>query len=242
MEIQEENENLENENLENENLENENYIKEAEDFLKEATKNNRGLSKEIKWAIRNEWHSKEKLIDFLKKEMQFDYNEEVDDTQYKLSKKLIDIVYNYSIERIKTLYNNSIRYFGEDYNEYIEYFNDILNYIWGYLRKVYNAYRREHTLCKQYKIIKYNFNIIREKLIQYIIDEYNPDYNELNRIIDEYIEDFDNYDIYNNLENYIKNRRALSIENLTDRNLYNKLIVLYKEIIIDIVEEHNRNN
>ena len=222
-------------------------LAEANKFLNKASKNNRGSSQEINWAIRNGLYSKNVLIDWLKIEMEWDYNYQTDNINHTLSKKLFDIVYGYSVDRIKYLYEGTYT-FGDWHNnvydnDYIDEFREILNYIWGFLRTVYNAYKRAHTINKHYKLIKYNFNNIRPKLINYIKNEYNPDYDELKKITYKYIEDFDNHNIYNECD---VNKKENKVDNLYSNNsldvdLYKNLIYKYKEIILEMVEEHNNN-
>ena len=86
-------------------------------------------------------------------------------------------------------------------------------------------------------------DIIKNKLIDYVNIEYNPTNEELEKIINDYIEDFDNYDIYSSLENYIKETKieTLYMNNNVDVDLYKNLLYEYKTIIYEMVEDYNHN-
>jgi len=219
------------------NPEVQNDILGAREFIIKASKYNICVSQEIKWAKNNGWYSRRKLNNFLKEEIGFDYYSQGTNSENNINKKLFDTVYEYSINRIKKLYFDTYNYDNEIINGE---FNELLNYIWGFLRQVYNAYRRAHTLNKHYKTIKYNFNTIRNKLINYIKYEYNPDYNELERIKNDYIEDFDNHNIYDTWDKYDMEQEVqrLYTQNSPDVDLYKNLIDKYEEIILEMVEEY----
>jgi hypothetical protein len=210
----------------------------AKAFIVKASKNKRGISQEIKWAIRHHYYSEIKLNNFLKYEIGFDYYSQGTDTNTNINKKLFKTVYGYSINKIRNLYYDTYNYDNDLINGE---FNEILNYIWGFLRTVYNAYNRAHRLNKHYKLIKYKFKDIKEQLIEYIKNEYNPTYTELQKIIDDYIEDFDNHNIYDEYDIDVKEMKLnnLYVNDNPDADLYKKLIEHYKHIIINMVEEHN---
>ena len=215
------------------------YISTAQAFLIKAKKNDRGMSKEIKWAIRNNLYSMERLINYITEDNTNGLLQGEDENDDEIIKQLIEIVYGYSIHKIKSLYLSLV---GDEF-ELANKFNNILDMIWGFLRFIYNSYNREHKLSKNYKLIGYNFNIIKNKLIDYVNIEYNPTNEELEKIINDYIEDFDNYDIYSSLENYIKETKieTLYMNNNVDVDLYKNLLYEYKTIIYEMVEAYNHN-
>jgi hypothetical protein len=215
------------------------YISTAHAFLIKAKKNDRGMSKEIKWAIRNNLYSMERLINYITEDNTNGLLQGEDENDDEIIKQLVEIVYGYSIHKIKSLYLSLV---GDEF-ELANKFNNILDMIWGFLRFIYNSYNREHKLSKNYKLIGYNFNIIKNKLIDYVNIEYNPTNEELEKIINDYIEDFDNYDIYSSLENYIKETKieTLYMNNNVDVDLYKNLLYEYKTIIYEMVEDYNHN-
>ena len=80
------------------------YISTAQAFLIKAKKNDRGMSKEIKWAIRNNLYSMERLINYITEDNTNGLLQGEDENDDEIIKQLIEIVYGYSIHKIKSLY------------------------------------------------------------------------------------------------------------------------------------------
>ena len=215
------------------------YPSTAQAFLIKAKKNDRGMSKEIKWAIRINLYSMERLINYITEDNTNGLLQGEDENDDEIIKQLIEIVYGYSIHKIKSLYLSLV---GDEF-ELANKFINILDMIWGFLRVIYNAYNRTHKISKKYKLIGYNFNIIKNKLIDYINIEYNPTNEELEKIINDYIEDFDCYDIYSNhqVEEMEIRLNNLYVMNSPDVDLYKNLLYEYITIIYEMVEANNHN-